>query len=332
MILHFLKNKNVIPNLFFLILISLFLTACFMSRQYRLKKNETDYYCNETPPGCIKLKDNFYYDKTEVSNLDWLEYLYWTRRVFRDDTIYKSLLPDSNVWVEKYPCIQILKERYIHKKDTVYYYYYFPECYLRHPMYRNYPIVGITQEQAKKYSKWRSNRVFEYTLIKYGKIKMNPDQNKDNYFTIENYLCGKYSGYIPDPAFKYYPEYRLPSKEEWNYSLNYSDSVRKSDCIKKSKKKQEECLKTVMQFQSDIDPCPNDTLYLSPTVPVLSYLGPIYNLRGNVSEWTSEDGVTVGGGWADTKERILANDTFHLQTKNAWTGCRNVCEWKEWKK
>lgn len=332
MILFFFKNKNLFQKLFFAILISLFLTACFLSKQYRLKKDEANYFRNETPPGCIKLKDNFYYDKTEVTNLDWLEYLYWTRRVFGADSMYTAALPDSNVWVKKDICLQVIKEMVIHKKDTLYYIYSFPECYLRHPMYRDYPVVGITQQQAENYSKWRADRVFEYTLIKYGILKMNPEQNGNNYFSIENYFNGKYNGYVPDPNFRYYPDYRLPTKEEWKYALNYSDSVRKSNCMKKPKKKQDAYMKDVMSIQSDIVPCQNNIFSKAPTVPAPSYYGPIYNLRGNVSEWTSEDGVTVGGGWADSKERILACDTFHLKTKNAWTSFRNVCEWKEWKK
>lgn len=311
--------------------VSVLLSACFLSQKYQLKKNEENYFRTETPPGCIELKENYFYDKTEVSNLAWLEYLYWTRRVFGADTLYKSLIPDSSAWVEKYPCVQILKEKYIHKKDTIIYYYYFPETYLRHPMYRDYPVVGVTQEQIKKYSKWRSDRVFEYTLIKYGLIQMNPDQTKDNYFSIENYFNGIYNGYKPDSIFKYYPCYRLPEIAEWKYALKYSDSVHHADCMNKSHRKLDDCLKNSKQFQSDINPCPNDTLYYSPTVPVFSYYGPIYNLRGNVSEWTSEEDVAIGGGWADTKERILANDTFHLSTRNAWTGFRNVCEWKKWK-
>ena len=42
-------------------------------------------------------------DETEVRNLDWLEYLYWLRRVFGVDypEVYKKALPDTLVWRDK---------------------------------------------------------------------------------------------------------------------------------------------------------------------------------------------------------------------------------------
>ncbi|MBK8347024.1 MAG: hypothetical protein IPL08_05145 [Saprospiraceae bacterium] len=54
-------------------------------------------------------------------------------------------------------------------------------------------------------------------------------------------------------------------------------------------------------------------------------------MRGNVSEWSSEENITFGGGWLDKREKILTTDTFHVDKQNSWTGFRNVCEWKQWK-
>ena len=77
----------------------------------------------------------------------------WTERVFgKTSEEFKSTLPDTSVWkMKNYTCLTMsVLENY----------------YLRHPMYRNYPLVGISQKQAIAFSKWRSDRVFEYILIK----------------------------------------------------------------------------------------------------------------------------------------------------------------------
>ncbi len=58
-------------------------------------------------------------------------------------------------------------------------------------------------------------------------------------------------------------------------------------------------------------------------------VNPIYNLRGNVSEWTLEKNICVGGGWSDQRVIILKSDTFRLDSVNSLTGFRNVFEWKQ---
>ena len=52
-------------------------------------------------------------------------------------------------------------------------------------------------------------------------------------------------------------------------------------------------------------PCVNDTSKYDPTRYVKSFDTPrkvqaIYNLRGNVSEWSSEDNLIFGGSWGSS--------------------------------
>ena len=37
---------------------------------------------NDNPPGTIKIEENLYCDVTEVSNLEWKEYMLWAKRKY----------------------------------------------------------------------------------------------------------------------------------------------------------------------------------------------------------------------------------------------------------
>jgi hypothetical protein len=308
--MKYFQWKNMIVLLFLFVLAS-----CMFSR----KTDNSKYINKDILPGVIKVGINLYFDECEVNNLDWLEYNYWTKRIYGPASAqYKASLPDTNVWLKTYKCLDD-----------------YPSKYFRSIASRHLPVVGITQKQAEAYSKWRSDRVFEYLLIRYGIIKISPAKDSNSCFTIERYYAGQYKGYKPDSVFKYYPCYRLPTVEEWK-EVTYSKPFIDKSWSKKRKARiisnQEKSLK---EFQSDIVPCLIDSLFEYPIVSVFHFTPndfSIYNLRGNVSEWTSEKDISVGGGWQDCRQIILKQDTFIHQLPNAYTGFRNVCEWKEWRK
>jgi formylglycine-generating enzyme required for sulfatase activity len=47
--------------------------------------------------------NSFYMDETEVSNIDYREYVYWTKRVFGDNypQVWRNSLPDTMCWREE---------------------------------------------------------------------------------------------------------------------------------------------------------------------------------------------------------------------------------------
>jgi len=95
---------------------------------------------------------SFYMDETEVSNTNYREYLDWIKTNFPEDhEYYYNELPDTLVWRRALS----YNEPYVNN-------------YLRHPAYQEYPVVGVSWEQATRYCDWRTSRANEYILRQKG--------------------------------------------------------------------------------------------------------------------------------------------------------------------
>ena len=184
---------------------------------------------------------SFYIDETEVRNMDYVEYLHWIKRHYVNENspfftgtarpeIYTKALPDSLVWRDK------LGENEM-----------FLNNYLRHPAYREYPVVGVSWEQANDYCIWRTDRVNERILINAGLLMevTHPDrEGVEVAFTTDGYLHGS-EDYLAnfvtekqkdrirnitalksDDEGRYtnmedgllLPNYRLPTEAEWEHA------------------------------------------------------------------------------------------------------------------
>lgn len=287
---------------YFLILICVsLLTACAI-----FKGSKVEDYHLQAPPNGVQIADNLYCDQTEISNLHWQEYMYWIQKVYGAASYeYLSAIPDTLVWFRKDTCLAGLSA-----------------LYFTHPAYRDHPIVGITQFQAMKYSKWRTDRVMELILIKNGVLEWDTNQTARDHFTVFRYFTGQYKQKKPDPRFQYYPLFRLPNMQDRNLILHYEDSIDEHFCNKDHS-----------TVQTGIIPCVNDSFRINPTQKVMEGCKtkkavPIYQLKGNVSEWAAERFLTYGANWSKSKD-CAEGDVFKTEQPNAWTGFRNVCEWKK---
>ena len=279
---------------------------------------------------------SFYLDETEVRNVDYLEYLYWIERVYGQSypEVYKKCLPDTLVWRDKLG----YNEPYV-------------EAYLRHPAYRNYPVVGVSWTQANDYCIWRTDRVNERILIDACILEPDYEQIDENTFNLDSYLAGQYEGVIgcgivnlnPIREDKrgarmedgiLLPRYRLPTEAEWEFAalgyvgntINENISERKlypwngSSLRNSNKKNQGEIMANFKKARGDnmgVAGNLNDNADI--TAPVRSHWPNDYGLycmAGNVSEWVMDVYRPVIEQTTGTDHRPFRGSVFKTQKRD----------------
>jgi len=233
---------------------------------------------HKTPPGTVLLKENLYIDKTEIANVHWREFQYVTLHIKKDTALYNSIKVDTTVW------------RGVAKP--------FEEFYHSHPSYNNYPVVGVSYEQALAFCKFRTEAV--------------------------NYLYEKDPSLNPFPGKKY--RYRLPSKEEWELAaagkLNKDEYPYGMKSIIGTKGP----FKGYPLFNCRYSDTSRPNRYMSPINSFIKNSIGVHNMIGNVSEMIAEKGIAKGGNANLILEQCKITDRQLYEKAESWLGFRAVCE------
>ena len=266
-----------------------------------------------TGPGLIFINENLYADETEITNVMYLEYVDWVEEIFGKNSIeFKQIQVDNSVWENTEFSAKL------------------GEKYFTQPEFAEYPIVGISLIQAELFSKWRTDRVAELLLRRKGLIKREFTYSKENYFTIEKYINGDYDWIITKKNILV-PEYILPNKNEWELIAglgsiypNGIDSTYREN--KKTIKKYNHLYNTA-EFHSDTKTKIKKTRCGIATCEARAMGANIYGLYeilGNVSELTSNKGISKGGNWKSYISYNQIQKDLPFDSVNAWTGFRNI--------
>lgn len=172
---------------------------------------------------------SFFMDQYEIRNVDWREYTNWMEVVFARTApqLVEKAQPNKQIWREELA----YNEPYL-------------QNYFTHPAFDQYPVVGVTWEQAMDYCAWRTDRVNELALIRAGIItppdfakleNMPYDSIRDNFvFNTQKYLLQ--STYQPQAGKRpktnlggqvrkvdmsdgiLFSDFRLPTEAEWEFA------------------------------------------------------------------------------------------------------------------
>ncbi len=234
-----------------------------------------------------KIKEGLYVNKTEVSNLDYRAFL---MALLEDNkqALYNKNLPDTLVW----------------RKD-ISYNEPFVDFYFRHPAYNNYPVVGISYENALQYCQWLTDKYNSTQKRKFNKVL-----------------------------------FRLPTKEEWELAANGGDVNKQytwGSGFIHNNRKMELCnfhnldmkydsLTKKWTTTTDVGERSRITKITSPVKSFFPSSFGMYNMCGNVAEMIAEKGIVKGGSYVDPAWLVTIVSEKNYTTPTADIGFRVAME------
>jgi formylglycine-generating enzyme required for sulfatase activity len=260
-------------------------------------------------PGQVWVSVDKFIDETEITNLNWAEYLYYLRRD-SSQTIFNAMRPDD----AKLP-----------RPD-----------YFENPFFRFYPIVGITYEQAEAYCRWRTTVVNELNRIRMTRTGIVPPRK----FILEFRLPSEaewetYAGCGNDLT-KYeqgviFTESQVKvSPKAGNYLKIKNNLAESTDKIKADIKDFNKRKQKIVMFNVDRKNVPyflvNQTPYYVFDLPINNY--GLYNMIGNVAELVKEKGILKGGSYRDKITDISIKKKQEYEGASPTVGFRAVCQIK----
>ena len=150
----------------------------------------------------VKIKA-YYISKYEETNGQYLAYLNYLRKYYSEAT-YTAALPDTNVW-KKTTLKAGEVERYV-------------KGYLRSPEFRDFPVVGVSARQVKRYARWKTDRMNEFILMREGILTWELPNDSTEVFSTEDYLghdseIREFISLDPDEQSKKPKEFRVKMED-----------------------------------------------------------------------------------------------------------------------
>ncbi len=255
------------------------------------------------PPGTVKIVDNFFFDETELTNLDWKEYLYYQKRFEKDrPELFQNALLDTTVWESQIGFDSLYREKYH-----------------RHPSYNGYPVVGVTHQQAKDYCKWRTEAV--KIMLKTNNIK-GPKDFEYRLPTKTEWELIAAAGY-DDKSKRIFRKYKQQAKKKEEEFINKNGQGTIQYVFKANMKSHEKDAQNRKYFPGML----STTIVTAPARTYLPNKYGVYNIYGNVAEMIAEEGIAMGGSYLDYYEDIVpTNKPLKYDKPERWLGFRCVCE------
>ena len=194
------------------------------------------------------------------------------------NTYIVNVFPDTTCWVNDFP----------NADNEMYLRYYFSN-----PAYNDYPVVGVTWEQANAYCAWRT----EYLLKGLG------------------------------PATRYVQRYRLPTEAEWEFAARGKDQ-NEFPWDNEDEASGKGCF--YANFKPDDGNYTKDGNLITSRVGIYAAnTNGLYDMAGNVAEWTStiytEAGVeAMNDITPQLKYNAAPEDPYRLKKKSVRGG-----SWKD---
>jgi formylglycine-generating enzyme required for sulfatase activity len=232
-----------------------------------------------------KVKPDLFVCKYEVSNLEYRGFLDALLNSNQLE-LYKKSLPDSLAWVENNDLGRPL---------AIYYF--------RHQAYNNYPVVGITYENALEYCQWLTT----------------------NYNSVEKRPLKKVV-------------FQLLTKADWMFAASAGDSTRTfpwGSGFIQNNRKQDLCnyRHAMLEYDSstkkyvELKTLQSENLSKEGkfTTTVNAYFPNtfgLYNMSGNVAEMVEERGIAKGGSFIDLPYQVMIKSERNYAKTSADIGFR----------
>jgi formylglycine-generating enzyme required for sulfatase activity len=182
------------------------------------------------------------------------------------------------------------------------------ESYLRHPGFNDYPVVGVSYEQATEFCKWRTLAVNYYVHCK-------------------NNSCIDKGGFL-GKSFPIKINYRLPTKHEWEMLARVGLDSNNKYFKKLPKDRSEwifyhtkEAINSITKRDRDYH---RAVFYTCPTKSYFPNKFDLYQLIGNVAEIISKKGLAKGGSFVHTFEESKITWDQNYTKPERWLGFRCV--------